>query len=115
MKKNPVSFSVCHFMMCLFFSIFLSTMARASDAPPFKSPGVLAVCSYSSFEPVSYGNGWGYEADLLRHVAKIWHVSIKFYPITTYKNIWLLPSKAGSRCDVAIGGITPTQIGRAHV
>lgn len=73
-----------------------------------KQPGTLSVCSYSEFEPISYGNGQGYEADLLRKIAKKWSVKIKFTPSRTFEGLWLLPSNKNSICDVAIGGLTPS-------
>ena len=79
----------------------------------FKTPGVLTVCSYSQFQPVSYGDGKGYEADLLRAVARTWNVRTRFYTENIYEGIWRLPSRAYTLCDVSIGGITPTDA-RAH-
>ncbi len=87
----------------------LSTGAFAD--PPgirFKTPGILAICSYSEFQPVSYGDGKGYEADLLRAVARAWKVETRFYPEDVYEGIWRLPSRAYTLCDVSIGGISPT-------
>ena len=75
----------------------------------FKENGVLSVCSYSEFKPVSYGDAQGYEADLLRAIARLWHVKIKFYPENIYEGIWRLPSRQYTHCDIAIGGITPTK------
>jgi ABC-type amino acid transport substrate-binding protein len=85
---------------------------EAFAGPPniqFKTPGVLTICSYSEFEPVSYGDGKGYEADLLRAVARAWNVKTRFYPESIYDGIWRLPSRAYTLCDVSIGGITPTE------
>lgn len=72
-----------------------------------KEPGVLHVISYSKFQPISYGNGEGYEADLLKAAAKLWHVKIIFHPEDIYEGIWRLPSRPYTQADIAIGGITP--------
>lgn len=86
---------------------FSATTFAATPVTHFLKNNTLNVCSYSEFKPVSYGNGQGYEADLLKAIAKLWHVNIKFHPVKTYENIWLLPLTKKSSCDVAIGGITP--------
>jgi ABC-type amino acid transport substrate-binding protein len=88
-------------------SIFISTNVLASPFIHFKKPNTLSVCSYSEFQPVSYGNGLGYEADLIRSIAKQWHVKVQFYPQKIYEGIWLLPLNPKYTCDIAIGGITP--------
>jgi ABC-type amino acid transport substrate-binding protein len=88
-------------------SILISTNVLASPFIHFKKPNTLSVCSYSEFRPVSYGTGLGYEADLVRAIAKQWHVKVKFYPQKIYEGIWLLPSNPKFTCDIAIGGITP--------
>ena len=75
---------------------------------PLKQPGILNVTSYSEFTPVSYGNGQGYEADLLKAIIQLWHVNIKFHPTNNYQGLWLIPSKPGSISDISIGGMTPT-------
>jgi ABC-type amino acid transport substrate-binding protein len=89
--------------------LVLPTGAFADSAGmKLKTPGVLAICSYSEFQPVSYADGKGYEADLLRAVARMWKVEARFYPENVYEGIWRLPSRAYTLCDVAIGGISPT-------
>jgi ABC-type amino acid transport substrate-binding protein len=98
---------------CLLAAVCLLALSTGALADPpdigLKTPGVLAVCSYSEFQPVSYGDGKGYEADLLRGVARIWNIGVKFYPENVYEGIWRLPSRAYTLCDVSIGGISPTQ------
>ena len=84
---------------------FAGTMSNIQ----FKTPGVLTICSYSEFQPVSYGDGKGYEADLLRAIARTWNVKTRFYAESIYEGIWRLPSRAYTLCDVSIGGITPTE------
>jgi ABC-type amino acid transport substrate-binding protein len=74
----------------------------------FKTPDTLNVCSYSEFKPVIYGEGEGYEADLLRAVAELWQVKIHFFPERIYEGIWRLPSRQYTVCDVSAGGISPT-------
>jgi ABC-type amino acid transport substrate-binding protein len=84
--------------------------ASQQGAPP-TADGKLAVCSYDAFAPISYGDGKGYEADLIRSIARQWGMEIEFRPISTFEGIWLLPGKKrtdGRACDVAIGGLTPT-------
>jgi len=92
----------------IFFVFLLPNNLYAQNNLILKHPGTLFVCSYSEFEPISHGEGKGYEADLLRAIAKKWGVNIKFIPNNTYEGLWLLPSNKGSICDVAIGGITPS-------
>jgi ABC-type amino acid transport substrate-binding protein len=79
----------------------------AAPAIHFKEKNTLSVCFYTEFKPVSYGNDQGYEADLLRAIAKLWQVKVAFYPENTYEGLWLLPTKQHSPCDIAAGGITP--------
>jgi ABC-type amino acid transport substrate-binding protein len=92
--------------LALLLTLTSSTFA-STPAHHFLEDNTLNVCSYSEFKPISYGNGQGYEADLLRSIAKLWRVNIQFHPIKTYEKIWLLPLNKNSSCDVAIGGITP--------
>lgn len=94
------------FLMLLVFSVPLFAHTW------LKTPNVLAVCSYSEFRPVSYGQGKGYEADMLRAIAKLWGVKIKFYAESTYEGIWRLPSRVYNLCDISIGGISPTEARR---
>jgi hypothetical protein len=35
------------------------------------NPKVLTICSYREFEPIIYGEGKGYEADILRAIADL--------------------------------------------
>jgi len=65
--------------------------------------------SYSEFTPISYGvNGEGYEGDLLRAIAKLWNMEIKFHPESTYEGLWRLPSKSYTIADISMGGMTPS-------
>lgn len=68
-------------------------------------PGILYVCSYGEFEPIIYDNGKGFEGDLLRAIAKLWQVDIKFHREDNYEEIWEMPEKYNY--DVAAGGIDP--------
>ncbi len=81
----------------------------ASWAPALRTPGTLGVCSYAHFAPVSYGDGRGYEPDLLRAVAERWNVEVSFRPVEEFGGIWLAPSNPALGCDLAVGGITPTE------
>lgn len=94
-------------LLLLPFLFFISSAFAAPADVQFKEKNTLSVCSYTAFKPVSYGNGLGYEADILRAVATLWDVKIKFYPERIYEGIWLAPSKSNANCDIAAGGITP--------
>lgn len=87
--------------------LFFSPIALATPHIVLKEKNTLSICSYAEFKPISYGNGLGYEADLLRAIAALWQVKIHFQPEKIYEGIWLSPSKPNSTCDVATGGITP--------
>jgi len=76
--------------------------------PVLRTAGTLTVCAYAHFTPISYGVGQGYEADLLRAVARRWGVQPAFIPIEVFDGIWLAPVGPDPGCDVAIGGISPT-------
>lgn len=86
-----------------------SGLTGARERIAFKEAGCLGVCSYSQFKPVSHADGEGYEADLLRAVAKSWGVGIKFYPEPIYEGLWRLPSRDYTLCDVSAGGMTETK------
>lgn len=89
--------------------LFFSTVLHAANIST-KIPGTLGVISYAEFTPISYGNnGKGYEGDLLRAIAKLWHLKIKFYPETIYEGLWLLPSKDYTTADISMGGMTPSK------
>ena len=90
--------------------LFLSAVTYAHNTDiKNKVPGVLNVISYSEFTPISYGvNGEGYEGDLLRAVAKLWNMKIKFHPESTYEGLWRLPSKSYTIADLSTGGMTPS-------
>lgn len=91
----------------LFFLISISCLAQVIPPIGLKKHNVLGVCAYTEFTPIIYGKYQGYEPDLLRAVAKLWHVNIKFYPQKIYEGIWKLPSSSYNLCDVSAGGITP--------
>lgn len=92
--------------------LFFNPVFANSKTNLFKTPGVLTICNYSEFKPVSYSNGKGYEPDLLRAVAKLWKVKIRFYSEDVYEGIWRLPSRKYTACDIAIGGISDTELRR---
>lgn len=75
--------------------------------PALKKDGILTVCFYPEFEPVIYGTGQGFEADLLRAVCSQWNIRIKFVPEHNYHDIWLKVSEKNSPFDVVAGGIDP--------
>lgn len=104
MNNNKLRNS-CLLLAAIFFPFFCFASFINT---PLKEPGVLNVCSYTEFAPISYGNGEGYEADLIRAVAKDWQIKVRFHPIDIYEGIWKLPAK-GKMCDIAIGGISPTE------
>ncbi len=97
------------FKLSLIVALGLSAACAFSSASclKLKEPGVLDVISYRYFEPISYGEGQGYEADLLKAIAKLWHVKIRFHPENIYEGVWRLPSRAYTQADIAIGGFTP--------
>lgn len=78
-----------------------------SETIKLKNPNLISVVSYSEFKPISYGNGQGYESDLLRAIAQLWKVNITFHPESIYQGIWRLPSRSYIPVDIAMGGITP--------
>lgn len=103
LKNNPIiKFIVLTLTLCFFHPVWASNYDHL-----LKEPGTLNVCSYDAFTPVSYGNGQGFEADLLKAIAKSWGVKIKFFPESIYEGIWRLPSRTYTKCDVAIGGFSP--------
>jgi len=88
--------------------VTLVACSPSTTAPPLKTQGTLTVCSYTDFTPISYGEGLGFEADLARAIGERWEVSVAFVPVTVFDGIWLTPSDSTLPCDIAIGGITPT-------
>ncbi|HEX4045552.1 MAG TPA: transporter substrate-binding domain-containing protein [Gammaproteobacteria bacterium] len=89
---------------------FANVVLPADSLPiKLKQPNVLNVISYSEFKPISYGQGEGYEADMLRAIAKLWGVEIKFYPENIYQGIWRSPSRTYTIADIAIGGLSPNE------
>jgi ABC-type amino acid transport substrate-binding protein len=97
-------------LLRLLFTVLIFVSATAAHAVElvFKQANTLSVCSYSEFRPVIYGDGEGYEADLLRAVAELWQVKVQFFPERIYEGIWRLPSRSYTLCDVSAGGMTPT-------
>jgi polar amino acid transport system substrate-binding protein len=89
-------------------TMVLAACGSTQSAPPLKTQGTLTVCSYTDFTPISYGEGQGFEADLARAIGERWDVSVAFVPVTQFDGIWLTPSDSTLGCDIAIGGITPT-------
>lgn len=96
-------------MILLFLVSFCTQLLANTPNAWLKTSDILTVCSYSEFKPISYGHGEGYEADMLRAIAKLWGVKIRFYPENIYEGIWRLPSRAYTLCDISIGGISPTK------
>ncbi|MBU3750659.1 MAG: amino acid ABC transporter substrate-binding protein [Mycobacterium sp.] len=94
--------------------LFASGPSPDSAGPQLRHAGTLTVCSYAHFAPISYSDGQGYEADLLRAVARHWAVHPRFVPIEKFDGIWLAPAGPEPGCDVAIGGISPTAERRAQ-
>ena len=94
-------------LLTAILAIALTVVRPVEASPKLRQDGTLTVCSYTQFAPISYGDGQGYEPDLLRAVADRWGVGISFTHIEQFDGIWLTPSRLG--CDVAVSGITPTQ------
>lgn len=88
-------------------AIAITMLRPAEAAPSLRQEGLLTVCNYTQFAPISHGDGQGYEPDLLRAIAARWGVSISFTQVEQFDGIWLTPSRLG--CDIAVGGMTPTQ------
>ena len=93
----------------LVLASFVAACGASSSAPPLRADGTLSVCSYAEFTPISYGDGEGYEADLIRSIAQSWDVQVLFKPTKVFDGIWMLPTDPANGCDIAIGGITPTE------
>lgn len=106
MLKIKKSISV--FICLMVLQLLIPAIAQADVDT--RVPGVLSVISYSKFAPVSYGtHGEGYEGDLLKAVARLWGLKIKFYPESIYEGLWMLPSKEYTLSDISMGGISPTK------
>lgn len=73
------------------------------------APERLTVCSYSAFEPVTFGDGDGFEADLLRAVARRLGIAVRFLPTVEFDGIWRRPLERPRWCDLASGGLSSTQ------
>ena len=97
------------FIQILAVALYFPAITTAAQPihSPLKVPGTLGICYYTEFKPISYGNAQGFEPDLLRAIAKLWQIRIKFYPETTYEGIWRRPSDLHSPCDIAAGGMSP--------
>jgi ABC-type amino acid transport substrate-binding protein len=98
-----------YLQLLISLTLFIGPNGANASNITFKKPDLLTVCSYSEFKPVIYGAGEGYEADLLRAVAELWQVDIRFFPERIYEGIWRLPSRAYTLCDVSAGGMSPTK------
>lgn len=57
------------------------------ETPTLRMPGTLTVCAYTHFTPISYGVGEGYEADLVRAIARHWGVTTTFLPVDQFDGI----------------------------
>lgn len=107
LKINQYKVISAFLLQAFCLSFLVLTSARAMHT---RVPGVLGVISYSKFTPISYGvHGEGYEGDLLRAVARLWGMKIRFYPEAVYEGLWLLPSKKYTIADMAMGGMTPSR------
>jgi len=89
-------------------AIIVLALPVTSQALHLKVPNQLTVCSYSEFKPISYGNGEGFEAQLVNKIAKQLKVKVKYYPEAIYEQLWAMPSKPYTLCDIAIGGFSKT-------
>jgi ABC-type amino acid transport substrate-binding protein len=82
-------------------------MIKDSKVPKFKIHQKASVYHYKNFEPVIYGEGNGFEADLLKAIFKYWDVEYDFHPTEDYEDMWLKPGDSDSIYDIAAGGIDP--------
>jgi ABC-type amino acid transport substrate-binding protein len=69
----------------------------------------LTICSYSAFEPVTFGDGDGFEGDLLRAVAGRLGLAVRFLPTAEFDGIWRRPLERPRWCDLAAGGLSSTE------
>src|SRR5262249_30316880 len=77
-------------------------------------PGVLSVCSYTAFEPMTHGDGKGFEADLLRAAARVLEISVRFHPTDVYEQICMRAFEGTPPCDVVSGGRSARAARRAE-
>lgn len=90
----------------------LSPATQAAEKPSFVSGGSFNVCSDPTFPPLEFFEKTGdrepsgFDADLIRAMAKTWGVPARFI-VTEFTG--LLPGLDAKRCDVVISGalITP--------
>ncbi|BAN47618.1 ABC transporter substrate-binding protein [Metapseudomonas resinovorans] len=93
----------------------LSAGAMAESKPSFVSSGSFQVCSDPTFPPLEFFEKTGdrepsgFDADLIRAMAKHWGVKPRFI-VTEFTG--LLPGLDAKRCDAVISGtlITPERI-----
>jgi ABC-type amino acid transport substrate-binding protein len=105
-------FFTYHSIRCLTATLLLTLSGISLASTPaikFKQADILNVISCSEFIPISYDDGKGYEADLLKSIAQLWDVKIKFHSEKFYEGSWRLPSRSYTIADVAIGGFTPME------
>ena len=89
-------------------TLLLAACGSSQSAPPLRTSGTLTVCSYAEFTPISYGDGEGYEASLVRGIARMWGVDAALKPTTTFGGIWLLPTDPATVYAIAIGVVPGT-------
>ena len=82
-------------------------MVNAEEKLFLKQTNLLNVCSYDAFEPMIYGKGEGYEADLLKSIVELWQVDIKFTPVSDYKSLLYKAADPDSMFDLVAGGFDP--------
>lgn len=90
----------------------ISPASHAAEKPSFVSGGSFNVCSDPTFPPLEFfeksgdREPSGFDADLIRAIAKTWGVPARFI-VTEFTG--LLPGLDAKRCDVVISGalITP--------
>ena len=104
------------FALAGLFAATLSGGAMAADGKPsFVSSGSFQVCSDPTFPPLEFFEKTGdrepsgFDADLIRALAKHWGVKPRFI-VTEFTG--LLPGLDAKRCDAVISGtlITPERI-----
>jgi len=90
----------------------LSATAFAAEKPAFVSTGTFNVCSDPTFPPLEFFEKTGdrepsgFDADLIRALAKHWGVNARFI-VTEFTG--LLPGLEAQRCDAVISGTLITE------
>jgi hypothetical protein len=88
--------------LALTTSVLFSIDVHATNAPP---QSTINICYYTDFRPIAFGTSKkfeGYEGDLLRAIAKLWHKQeqLRFHPTTTF-GLYLRAKTANATSQLA--------------